>query len=919
MPLITTSVPNLVQGVSQQPDNLRYPGQAEEQVNAFSSVVDGLNKRPHTEHIANLNKTFQDDALIHMVERDETNKHLFTFDNVGGTTSVSIFNVSLGTPVPVVSISASAQTYLNSAVEPLKDLRALTIADYTFVANKKATPALGTTLSEPLAKEALVFVKQGDYEKDYTVNIDNLQASTTSENSDTADHADSKVIAARIESAINSAGTAGGVSGVTISNGNGGSGWYTFPDSPYPSDSSMEFKTEVTFTGGGGSGAKGKAVTSSGSIQSVVITHSGSGYTSSPTPVFKTYYKSTYFPSMPWRAYDGTNVTPAPPTPTQPTVSSVTLSSASINVTNQDGLLKISKSDNTDFKISVTDGLANTGLGLVYKEVDFITDLPKKCFDGFRVKVRGDVELTQDDYYVEFETKDNEEFGEGAWTEVAGWSQDGSASGQTEGQALDFDASTMPIQIVPEPLVNGVVTGYKIKTADWTTRKAGDLDTNSAPSFVGSPINDVFFFKNRLGFLTDNAVIFSEADEYFNFWRTTTQSLLDSAPIDVGVAHTKVSTLKYATPFQEKLVLFSPQSQFVLRGADLLTPKTVNISPITEYNVSTNVKPLALTNYVYFSFPRDSYEGMYEFYVDKDSDIFDASEITQQVPTYVRSSLRTLVGTPSEDVIVASTSDDLKHLYVYKYFWNNKEKIQSSWMRFEFAKEVVGTGFIDSNLYIVTKEGYLEKMAMEAGHKDTGKTYTLHLDRRVSSAALTRSYDAATKKTTVSNMPYDPVGSVVYTADGLRREITRVDATSFTLVGDYSATDFFVGLEYEALYQFSTQTLKQPTERGGRSASSFMSQVLRNGTIDYADTGHFTVEVTPEFRDTYTYAFNPTQLGANAVLGSLVLDNGSFRFPVHSKHDDVTITVKSSSALPMKLLAAEFESFVHGRSKRYGG
>jgi hypothetical protein len=912
MPLITTSVPNLVQGVSQQPDNLRYPGQAEEQVNAFSSVVDGLNKRPHTEHVANLNKTFQDDALIHMVERDETNKHLFTFDNVGGTTSVSIFNVSLGTPVPVVSISASAQTYLNSAVEPLKDLRALTIADYTFVANKKVTPALGTTLSDPLEKEALVFVKQGDYRKDYTVNIDNLQASFRSGASSSASNADSKLIASNIESAINNAGTAGGVGSVTISNG--GSGWYTHPDiNPGENPSEVQFKTEVTFTGGGGSGAKGKAITSNGVIQSVVITHSGSGYTSAPTPVFKLYIKISLGSGFgPW--FLMTNQ------PTDaPTVSAVTLSTASINVTNQDGLLKISKSDNTDFKISVTDGLANTGLGLVYKEVDFITDLPKKCFDGFRVKVRGDVELTQDDYYVEFETKDNEEFGEGAWTEVAGWSQDGSASGQTEGEALDFDASTMPIQIVPEPLVNGVVTGYKIKTSDWTHRRAGDLETNPAPSFVGSPINDVFFFKNRLGFLTDNAVIFSEADEYFNFWRTTTQSLLDSAPIDVGVAHTKVSTLKYATPFQEKLVLFSPQSQFVLRGADLLTPKTVNISPITEYNVSTDVKPLALTNYVYFSFPRDSYEGMYEFYVDKDSDVFDASEITQQVPTYVRSSLRTLVGTPSEDVIVASTSDDLKHLYVYKYFWNNKEKIQSSWMRFEFAKEVVGTGFIDSNLYIVTKEGYLEKMAMEAGHKDTGKTYTLHLDRRVSSASLTRSYSAGNKRTTISNMPYDPVGSVVYTADGLRREITRVDATSFTLVGDYSATDFFVGLEYEALYQFSTQTLKQPTERGGRSASNFMSQVLRNGTIDYADTGHFTVEVTPEFRDTYTYAFNPTQLGANSVLGSLVLDNGSFRFPVHSKHDDVTITVKSSSALPMKLLAAEFESFVHGRSKRYGG
>lgn len=784
MPLITTSVPNLVQGVSQQPDNLRYPGQAEEQVNAFSSVVDGLNKRPHTEHIANLGISLEDDAFVHFVDRDVSNKHVMVFNHSGGSTAVNAFNTSDGSSI-TTTVSADAQTYLNGATNPISDLSVLTVADYTFVADKGKTIATGAAVSSALRNDAIVFVKQGNDGVEYNVTINGSTATA--------------------------------------------SGTYS------PNHSSDN-------------------------IASILATY-------------------------------------------------IRLLPGVFTATVQGSVIRIVL--NSDLTVTVSDSLSNTGLGVVYKEVSYITDLPVKCFNGHRVKVKGDVELVQDDYYVRFETKENKStsayFGEGSWIEDVGY-----------GVTTDLDNTTMPLQIVPT-LAGDVITSYAVDVASWSGRTVGDTDTNPNPSFVGKKINDLFFFKNRLGLLTDGAVIFSEADEYFNFFRTTVLSLLDSAPIDVGVAHTKVSTLKYATPFQEKLVLFSPQSQFVLRGADLLTPSTVNISPITEYNVSTNVKPLALTNYVYFSFPRDSYEGMYEFYVDKDSDVFDASEITQQVPTYVRSSLRTLVGTPSEDVIVASTSDNLKHLYVYKYFWNNKEKIQSSWMRFEFAKEVVGTGFIDSNLYIVTKEGYLEKMAMEAGHKDTGKDYTLHLDRRYAPPALDRVYNAGTKKTTVSNIPYDPVGSVVYTADGIRREITRVDATSFTLVGDYSATDIFVGLEYEALYQFSTQTLKQPTERGGRSASSFMSQVLRNGTIDYADTGHFTVEVTPEFRDTYTYAFNPTQLGANSVLGSLVLDNGSFRFPVHSKHDDVTITVKSSSALPMKLLAAEFESFVHGRSKRYGG
>jgi hypothetical protein len=240
-------------------------------------------------------------------------------------------------------------------------------------------------------------------------------------------------------------------------------------------------------------------------------------------------------------------------------------------------------------------------------------------------------------------------------------------------------------------------------------------------------------------------------------------------------------------------------------------------------------------------------------------------------------------------------------------------------MRFDFAKDIVGTGFIDSDLFVVTTDGHLEKMAMEAGHTDAGKAYSIHLDRRVASSSLTRTYSAANKKTTVSTMPYDPAGAVVYTADGLRLPLTRTSATEFTIEGDYASTAFFVGLEYDALYTFSTQTLKQPTERGGRSSSNFTKQVLRHGSIDYDDTGHFTIEVTPQFRDTYSYAFNPSTIGADAVIGSLVLDSGSFRFPIHCKHDDVTIHIKSSSALPMKLLAAEFESFVHGRSKRYGG
>ena len=129
---------------------------------------------------------------------------------------------------------------------------------------------------------------------------------------------------------------------------------------------------------------------------------------------------------------------------------------------------------------------------------------------------------------------------------------------------------------------------------------------------------------------------------------------------------------------------------------------------------------------------------------------------------------------------------------------------------------------------------------------------------------------------------------------------------------------FFIGKPYNMLYRFSNQTLKQPTERGGRSASDYAYQTIRNGSIDYADTGHFTVEVTPKYRDTYSYAFNPDIVGANLTLNQFTPQNGHFRFPVQAQPNEATIEVKSDSALPVKLLGAEFESMFIPRSRRYG-
>ena len=56
MALVSKNIPNLINGVSQQPAALRLESQGEVQENGFSDVVEGLKKRPPTKFIRKLEK-----------------------------------------------------------------------------------------------------------------------------------------------------------------------------------------------------------------------------------------------------------------------------------------------------------------------------------------------------------------------------------------------------------------------------------------------------------------------------------------------------------------------------------------------------------------------------------------------------------------------------------------------------------------------------------------------------------------------------------------------------------------------------------------------------------------------------------------------------------------------------------------------
>ena len=126
--LISNSIPNLLNGVSQQPDTVKLPNQASVQENGLSDIISGLGKRPPTEHIAKLNTDTLTNSKVHIINRDSVEQYVVLVNNQ----SIKVYDLAGNAKTVVVPNGVS---YLTSSA-PQDDFNLVTVADYTFIVNK---------------------------------------------------------------------------------------------------------------------------------------------------------------------------------------------------------------------------------------------------------------------------------------------------------------------------------------------------------------------------------------------------------------------------------------------------------------------------------------------------------------------------------------------------------------------------------------------------------------------------------------------------------------------------------------------------------------------------------------------------------------------------------------------------------------
>ena len=893
MGLINQDIKNLVSGVSQQPPILRHPEQLEEQLNGYSSESSGLQKRPPSIFVASLGRKVNDKTkpLVHFIDRDENEKYIVLFTG----SDIEVYDMQ--GRKQTVKFTEGTKPYIYSEA-PRYTLKPITIADYTFVSNIKQVTKMADTIDNKAweTQGLLVNIKSGQYGRTYRIDV-NGETIASYETPDGSDKSHTKLIATdyianKLAEAVEVLGTDYKVVK--------GSSWLYIQKVGYKSITGETLKLHPSTS------ILQQVDRFKGLMPTIRVYNytAQTSVTSNKTQVIIDFPNISRYPAN-WQAhitydkaaYDAffTEIERC-----KTDMWEVTTEVSSANQFHDIYTLtyttkEVPKGETVPYSMiesaTVYDGYNNQAAFGILKSVQKFSILPATAPNGFLVKIKGEEGSETDDYYVAYDEVEQ------VWKECA-----------RPSLKNHIDNTTMPHVLVRE--ADGTFT---FKVADWSPREVGDDDSNPEPSFIGDTINDVFYHRNRLGFLSGENVILTRSADFFNFWMTSATKVQDTDPIDLAASDSTISTLYNAVTFDTDLVLFSRNAQFLLTADGTLTPTSANLTPaVTRYEASLKAKPVSAGRNVYFAAERAKYTSIREFFTAADNtDAKDVQDITSHVPNYIPNGVYKIIPSTVENLMLYITEGDETAMYIYKYLFIDSQRVQAAWSKWDMQGAVYGGQFIDNNLYlIVNRNGYyvLERISFTINTTDLAyEPYRVLLDCKMGYEIPADDYDYNNDQTTVELLDvlsylYDEKEQYsAVMADG-----TYVPAKNGKLIfdGDVRGQVIIVGLNYLFKMVMSTIMVKQANNVSTQALTEGRLQ-LRQLWFNYADSGYFKVLVDIKDKQVFEYEYTSRLLGTRFnVLEAMPFTTGSFKVPVQAKNENVSISVETDTPLPVSFVGA---------------
>ena len=949
------TVPNLVQGVSQQSAQARRVTQARLQFDCFNHAVEGATARPPLDLIKKLGSYDLQDAFFYDIIRDDDERYVLCVKD--GT--LRIFNFLTGNEC-TIDYAESVSAYLTAAPSG-KDWNqwcATSAEDFTFLANKWNIVKMDDDLSDTRPQEALFWFRAGGYKVTYKIRI-KLETTwyeweyETPDNSVEANAAYIQTDAicyafynAMVTDPTNPVGDLGFsiersgnimrlwrepgagfnlTSGSVAGSGNPSATGKTWVDRSFTFPNSKAARQIAAYSLTGGN-FKFKFFNEDSSTQfdvlytSPTFTHSGGGWRffDLPTGAFVSPGAGTIRAGIYWQT--------GGPTSNAYGAFNRSNKSGEVNGSNQSGFtnssgsfaygcpIRVMYGDEVDleFSIETSDGNNNTQLTGAKGRVSTLNDLPKTGFDGMVFTIGGDAEAQEDDWYARFNSHalDHDSTTQGAWEETV-----------KPGTPTSLDPHTMPLLIK-----NLAPNLFEVSYGTWGDRLAGDgIDSAKDPSFVERTIEELFYDRSRLGIETRAAANWSRVNNQFVYFPDTVQVQLDTAPIDGKANVTKgIAILRKIVQTNGFTYLWAEGRQLVVNKAEgtVFSNKTLEVLPSSSFTWDFNIQPVEIGSAVLFADKAGRWGRMKEVTYQQ-GQVLASTGLTDHVPKYVPTNLRLLKASDTEAKAFLYSDDTPNRLYLYEWrLGDNNQRVQSAWNIWRLPKgcrvlHIVLDG-AQAYMFIKRSDGtFLYTFSLAPSQEDTEGGYFTRLDLRLRETDfLVKTYDADDAQTTMTipqayadeldftlRPGQTPVMLVVRETAGNYLRGQEIKPVSINLntgqvvyPGDITGVKFYFGFRIRAIRRESTFYV-----RNQDTGYVHMQRVqVDRAILSFADTGYTRAEkvnksgviVAMEEFEGRTFG-DPT-----AIFDAVTLATAELDFPVAEKNTDCDVQWVNDSWLP---------------------
>ena len=170
MGAVLQKIPNLLGGVSQQPDPVKLPGQVREAENVYLDPTFGCRKRPATKFITSLASDLPSDTRWFPIFRDSSERYAVAlYKNDNNKTRLRVWDMLTGQE-KTVNRGSTANSYLQCL--DLDSISWLTVADYTLLSNSERIVTMSGAEEISGNKEGLVEINAVSYNTTYSIDLD---------------------------------------------------------------------------------------------------------------------------------------------------------------------------------------------------------------------------------------------------------------------------------------------------------------------------------------------------------------------------------------------------------------------------------------------------------------------------------------------------------------------------------------------------------------------------------------------------------------------------------------------------------------------------------------------------------------------------------------------------------------------------